>query len=305
MSITKLMAGTASKYYENTVDSVLSDHGGGMANYYNAPGTPPGVWLGSGLGRYGLKAGTQASNKQVHRLYDGLRQPNTGKKLVRMNDESIKAGKVVGGYDLTFHMPKSVNILWASGDKDVRAAIMKAHKEAMGESVAWFETHVASSRSGAGGVVRQRAKGVVAVAYTHWDSRDHDPHLHDHVLISNLVERADGKAGALDGGSAFRAAVAISERHTNLLMDKLTQSLGVQWHRRDRPRQQGQRVRDRRLSATSSSRRSPAGTTASPTRRSSSSSSRGARATPWRRRGSKRSTGRHGARRGRPSRSSH
>lgn len=232
MSITKLMAGTASKYYENTVDSVLSDHGGGMANYYNAPGTPPGVWLGSGLGRYGLKAGTQASNKQVHRLYDGLRQPNTGKKLVRMNDESIKAGKVVGGYDLTFHMPKSVNILWASGDKDVRAAIMKAHKEAMGESVAWFETHVASSRSGAGGVVRQRAKGVVAVAYTHWDSRDHDPHLHDHVLISNLVERADGKAGALDGGSAFRAAVAISERHTNLLMDKLTQSLGVQWHRR-------------------------------------------------------------------------
>ena len=44
-----------------------------------------------------------------------------------------------------------------------------------------------SSRSGAGGVVQEDIRGVVAAAFDHWDSRSGDPQLHTHVVVMNLT----------------------------------------------------------------------------------------------------------------------
>lgn len=234
-SLSKLMAGTSTKYYTQTVSEVATDHGGGMASYYNTPGTPAGVWMGNGLGAIHRQAGTAASKIDISRVYDNLSDPDTGRLLSRIGQERIDAGEAVGGYDLTLTLPKSVDILWAAGDPHVRRTIMRCHKEAVQESVDWFEKREAYSRTGKGGIIKQHASGIIAAAFTHWDSREGDPHLHDHVLISNIVERADGNTGALDGKAVYSATVAISERHTNLLMDKLTDSLGVQWRQREMP----------------------------------------------------------------------
>lgn len=231
MGFTKIVAGLAG-YYTTTAQEVASDHGGGMAGYYNAPGTPPGRWLGSGLAMYGKHAGQNASKQEVSLLFDGLQHPVTKERMVRVSDKRISEGKAVGGFDLTFTLPKSVNILWASGDEHTRKTIMRAHQEALQDSLTWFEQHAAYSRSGKDGVIKQRVHGVSAVSFTHWDSRDHDPHLHDHVLVSNVVRRQDGHIGTLDGRSLYKSCVAISERHTNLFMDKLTEQLGVTWQRR-------------------------------------------------------------------------
>lgn len=234
-SLTKLMAGTSTKYYTQTVEDVATDHGGGMAGYYNTPGTPPGMWMGKGLDVIHRQAGFHASKADISRVYDNLCHPDTGRSLSRIARKSIEAGEAVAGYDLTFTLPKSVDILWAAGDPYVRRTIMRCHKEAVKESIDWFESHEAYSRTGKDGIVKRHAAGIIAVDFTHWDSRDGDPHLHDHVLISNIVKRADGSTGALDGKALYSAAVAISERHTNLFMDKMTESLGVQWRQREMP----------------------------------------------------------------------
>lgn len=234
-SLTKLMAGTSTKYYTQTVEDVATDHGGGMAGYYNTPGTPPGVWMGRGLDAIHRQAGVNASKADISRVYDNLCDPDTGRSLSRIGRRSIEAGEAVAGYDLTFTLPKSVDILWAAGDPYVRRTIMRCHKEAVKESIDWFESREAYSRTGKDGIVKRHAAGIIAAGFTHWDSREGDPHLHDHVLISNIVKRADGSTGALDGKALYSAAVAISERHTNLFMDKLTESLGVQWRQREMP----------------------------------------------------------------------
>ena len=234
-SLTKLMAGTSTKYYTQTVEDVATDHGGGMASYYNTPGTPPGMWMGKGLDVIHRQAGFHASKADISRVYDNLCDPDTGRSLSRIGRESIEAGEAVAGYDLTFTLPKSADILWAAGDPHVRRTIMRCHKEAVKESIDWFESREAYSRTGKDGIVKRHADGIIAADFAHWDSREGDPHLHDHVLISNIVKRADGSTGALDGKALYRAAVAISERHTNLFMDKMTESLGVQWRQRKVP----------------------------------------------------------------------
>ena len=233
MTVTKLMAGTSTQYFASTINEVITDHGGGMADYYNSPGTPPGVWMGGALDTIGVHEEDTASKEDVTKVYDLLRNPRDDQRLSRHSDQALAAGQVVGGYDLTFSLPKSVNILWASGDEQVRRTIMACHQEAVRETLASFQSGQAYSRKGAGGVVKQRADGVIACSFTHWDTRDGDPHLHDHVLISNVLRREDGQLGALDGKTLFGSAVSLSEQHTNLVMDKLTESLGVQWRRRD------------------------------------------------------------------------
>lgn len=234
-SLTKLMAGTSTKYYTQTVEDVATDHGGGMAGYYNTPGTPAGVWMGKGLDVIHRQAGFNATKADISRVYDNLCDPDTGRSLSRIGRKKIEAGEAVAGYDLTFTLPKSVDILWAAGDPHVRRTIMRCHKEAVKESIDWFESHDAYSRTGKDGIVKQHATGIIAATFTHWDSREGDPHLHDHVLISNIVRRPDGSTGALDGKALYSAAVAISERHTNIFMDKMTERLGVQWRQRQMP----------------------------------------------------------------------
>lgn len=233
MTATKLVAGTAADYFSTTVEEEIGDHGNGMAAYYNASGTPSGRWIGSGLGMINKKAGEIALEEDVSTLYDRLANPENGETLTRAKKENIVKGKVVGGFDLTFTMPKSVNILWASGDENIRRTIMRCHEEAISESLKWFEENEAYARVGAGGAAKVRANGVTAVSFTHWDTRDHDPHLHSHVLVSNFVTRPDGTIGALDGKSLLRNTVDISERHDSLLMDRLTRELGVQWRYRE------------------------------------------------------------------------
>ncbi|MCI1218491.1 MobF family relaxase [Bifidobacterium crudilactis] len=232
MQFAKLMTG-ASDYFTRSVADELGDHQtGALADYYAAPRTPPGIWMGQGLALVGKQAGQRATGAEVSRLYDELRHPSSGIGLSRAGEQGIKEGGVVAGFDLTFTLPKSVSILWASGDEHIRAEIMRCHRQAIEETLTWAERRWVYTRTGAGGRMRQRVKGVTAVAFTHWDSREHDPHLHDHLLVSNLVTREDGRVGTLDGASLYPASVAISERHTNLLMGLLTQRLGVAWRSR-------------------------------------------------------------------------
>ena len=99
----------------------------------------------------------------------------------------------------------------------------------------YAEKEVFSSRSGTGGVLQEDIEGVVAAAFTHWDSRSGDPQLHDHVVVSNRARSVtDGTWRTLDGRALFKNVVALSELHQGVLSDLLTQSLGWGWDGRSR-----------------------------------------------------------------------
>jgi conjugative relaxase-like TrwC/TraI family protein len=76
----------------------------------------------------------------------------------------------------------------------------------------YAEKEVFSSRSGTGGVLQEDIEGVVAAAFTRWDSRSGDPQLHDHVVVSNRARSvADGQWRTLDGRALFKNVVALSD----------------------------------------------------------------------------------------------
>ncbi len=141
----------------------------------------------------------------------------------------------VAGFDLTFSLSKSVSVAWALADSDTKARIYACHRRAIEVVLSYAEREVFHSRSGTNGVVQEDIEGVVAVAFTHWDSRAGDPQLHDHVVVANRARScSDGRWRTLDSRGLFKSVVALSELHHGVLSDLLTEALGWGWEGRTR-----------------------------------------------------------------------
>lgn len=141
----------------------------------------------------------------------------------------------VSGFDLVFTPAKSVSVLWALADDDVREQISQAHAQAWQQTLAWIEQEAALTRTGHGGLKQINTMGLTAAAFDHLDSRAGDPNLHTHVAVSSKVMGVDGKWRSLDARVLFRLTVAASERYNALVEEQLVQRLGVQFVATPRP----------------------------------------------------------------------
>lgn len=151
-------------------------------------------------------------------------------------DEASRGRGGVAGYDVVFAPVKSAALLWALDPREhVRQAVWDAHQDAKNSALAMLEEHAAFTRVGAGGIAQVDTKGLVAVAFDHYDSRDGDPNLHTHVAVSNKICGADGVWRALDGRALYRITVAASEHYNTAFQTALSARLPVAWTARTIP----------------------------------------------------------------------
>lgn len=218
VSMRVMSAGDGYKYLLRTVaagdgDRSLSTP---LTRYYNAEGTPPGRWLGAGVGALGggkITGGDQVSEAQLQLLVGMGRDPIMGAPLGRaypayrpvaeriaervealrpelgpvsraeavaaIEAEEADRGmrRAVAGYDFTFSIPKSASVLWAVADAGTQALVAQAHHAAVAEVVAFMEREVAATRAGA--TARNGAVAQVDV----------------HGLIATAYDHYDSRSG--------------------------------------------------------------------------------------------------------------
>lgn len=231
MNLTRLTTSSGVDYLLKTIAMGDADPGraGDLVSYYAAGGTPPGRWWGRGVRAAEIDAETPICREGANNLFKNFLHPDTGAKLgSRPRGQGTDKSGAVAGFDLTFTIPKSVSVVWAMADDDTQARILTAHERAIDAALEYMEDEVLQSRSGAQGVAAVAVRGMIAGRFNHWDSREGDPHLHTHAVISNRVQRvSDGKWLSIDSRTLHRAAVSVSELHQNLLLDELHRSLGM------------------------------------------------------------------------------
>jgi conjugative relaxase-like TrwC/TraI family protein len=96
------------------------------------------------------------------------------------------------GWEIVVSTPKSVSVLWALGGEHRRHA--EAILDTMASAEVDYLDRVAKAvggRRGHAGVERTGTYGLVYASADHFLSRSLDPHLHRHILVSNVVTRAD------------------------------------------------------------------------------------------------------------------
>jgi conjugative relaxase-like TrwC/TraI family protein len=174
--------------------------------------------------------------KRAARLPDDLDGEERAARVAEIEaQERERAGRFrapVAAFDLTFSPQKSVSVAWALVDRDTQARMYDCHRRAIEVALSYGETHMFHSRSGTNGVLQEDVEGIVAAAFTHFDSRTGDPQLHDHVVVWNRARSAsDGAWRTLDSRGLYRQIVTLSEIYDGVLEDFLTEELGVGWRR--------------------------------------------------------------------------
>jgi hypothetical protein len=212
-------------------------------DYYLRGGLATGVWRGSGAAELGLAGSVNAEG--LVRLFDG-EHPRTGMRLGR---RLRKDG--VAAWDVTFSADKSVSLLWALGDEQIRQQVLEAFDEATSSAFGYLESVASVTRGAAktpvldddGKPVRNdsgtprfrvetwpiKTSGFVAASFTEFTSRADDPQLHTHVVVANKVKGVDGIWRSIDGRLLYRHQLAAGHLHEAVLRRELTKRLGVRW----------------------------------------------------------------------------
>ncbi|MEV4734717.1 MobF family relaxase [Saccharopolyspora sp. NPDC049426] len=159
--------------------------------------------------------------------HDGA-QPSDSELKKWLVEQKQKMKNATSGYELVFAPPKSVSVAWALSDEATHEQIVDLHRQAVRDTLQYFEDNVAHTRKGAGGYAQYDVQGMTAACFEHWDSRAGDPHLHTHVPISAKVQGPDGTWTSLDGRTVLAAAVTTSEFYNSRLRDLFRQH-GASW----------------------------------------------------------------------------
>lgn len=161
---------------------------------------------------------------------DMQRHPTSAEVGQVRREEASRQRAAVAGYDLVFAPVKSAALLWALDEREwVRQAVRDAHDEARDAALAMLEEHAAYTRTGKAGVAQIATRGLVAVAFDHYDSRCGDPNLHTHLALANKIQGLDGKWRSLDGRALYQVTVAVSEFYNTAFETALTARLPVRF----------------------------------------------------------------------------
>lgn len=191
--VATIAAGTSAGYYL------------AQSEYYLGGSEPPGEWIAAGEG-FGIANDAQVEAELFEQLHAAI-GPD-GASLLSNGGSRVDR---VPGYDMTFSAPKSVSVLWALSDEELRQGIEAAQADAVRAAIAVVGRHAGFSRRGRDGLQSESVALNVA-AFQHGEARptEHgdgrvfaDPQLHTHAVILNLARRADDTVGTLDGRRLF------------------------------------------------------------------------------------------------------
>ncbi|NIA26004.1 MAG: relaxase domain-containing protein [Gammaproteobacteria bacterium] len=208
--VTTLKGTGAGRYY--------TEH---LPSYYLDGDEPPGRWWGRGAHRLGL---SDEIDPEAFLAVMAGHDPATGQDLGRrMGEESVR------GYDATFSAPKSVSVMFALGEPDVRRHVVEAHERAVEAVLGWVETHAHTRMRRRGHIVCVDTEGIVVGVFRQHTSRKLDPQMHTHAVIANRVRAPDGRWLALDARTIKVDQRTLSALYHAALRSELTRRLGVRW----------------------------------------------------------------------------
>lgn len=135
-----------------------------------------------------------------------------------------KPRREICALDMVFAAPKSLSVQWAIETETRSEQIVQAHTRAVGAAVTYLEMVDLCRR------VSNQARastGVAGARFTHFTSRNADPHLHSHVVIGNASTFEDLGAAALDVGRLTRIGPALEVVYRTELTRELKELLGL------------------------------------------------------------------------------
>lgn len=204
------------------------------SEYYLGGVEPQGQWYAP-AGDHCLADGALVERKHFERLYAALDE--TGTSLI--SNAGVQKSRRTPAFDITMSAPRSVSLIWAFADEQLKSAIEAAQVRATRSALDCLTHEAVFARRGRGGHSVEPV-ALSAAIFQHGESRpaEHedghlfcDPNLHSHCVCLNLATRADGTVGALHSkilrdakllaGATYHAALAESLQRLGFSLDRV------------------------------------------------------------------------------------
>ncbi|MGH9192390.1 MAG: MobF family relaxase [Acidimicrobiales bacterium] len=215
------------------VTTIHANTAGASARYYTrylAEEGPDGegYWLGRQADELGL-SGTVSTDDLEALLsgHDPATGTRLGRALVERYDTKGRLIPAVAGFDGTFSAPKSLSVWWGlTGDP----GLLEAHDVAVRAVLEHLERYGATTRLRVNGA-RQHPDtlGLTMAVFRQGTSREDDPQIHTHVVVSAKVRTPDGQWMALDARYLKRHQRALGGLYQSVLRAELSHRYGVVW----------------------------------------------------------------------------
>lgn len=163
------------------------------SEYYakdNEAGEPAGRW-GEGIEKIGLTAGDEVDGMALRLVMTG----HTPQGEAMTQNAGQEGARI--GMDFTFSAPKSVSVLWANADPQLRDEISAMQAQAVADAMRYMRAH-AQTRRGHNSTQREVPAALIFATFEHCETREKDPQLHTHTVVSNACVRSDGTTGAVE-----------------------------------------------------------------------------------------------------------
>jgi len=123
------------------------------------------------------------------------------------------------GWDFAVNAPKSVSIMaLVAGD----GRIIAAHERAVTVALTYLEEHATLRHRKDGDIVHETTGRLIYARFTEHASRELDPHLHTHVVVMNMTNRADGeRVSSLETRAMFAEQMVAGQVYRNELAHHL------------------------------------------------------------------------------------
>lgn len=192
-----------------------------------------GVWFGKTAERLGFidKKFSEKDYKGVMEGKFSYFDTNIGKTVNVDLTKNSKNKEHHAGIEITLSAPKSVSIM-AEVFKDNR--VRDAHTMALNSVMEYIQNNLVYTRSSKDGKMQlEKVDNLLAIKFTHHTSRNHDPQLHTHILLANIIIDKHGKVKTAEHTSIFECERFIRELYYNELANNLMQ-LGheVEWQKK-------------------------------------------------------------------------
>lgn len=130
--------------------------------------------------------------------------------------------------ELTFDVPRSVSVLWATQSEEIRGLLTETVLRAVDDTLQMLDASWVFARRGARGVAQiDVASPIAGCAFLHYFDRQGKPGLHVHIDVINAVLGSDGQVSGMDV-TTFRSAEELAhERYASSFMTGLRELVGV------------------------------------------------------------------------------